>query len=58
MFEGDSVLEGEEEEEGSSRNRVLIELESVVCKTRQMVGNMTTTGGKILLTAQLGFTGN
>ncbi|XP_039983516.1 piezo-type mechanosensitive ion channel component 2-like [Xiphias gladius] len=60
MFEGDSVLAGEEEEEEeeeSSRNRVLVELEAVVCKTRQMVGNMTTTGGKVLLTALLGLTG-
>ncbi|XP_069368065.1 piezo-type mechanosensitive ion channel component 2-like isoform X1 [Paralichthys olivaceus] len=71
MFEEDSVLGGEggeeedeeeddeedEEEEGGSRNRILVELESLVCKSRQMIGHMTTTGGKILLTALLGLTG-
>ncbi|TMS01193.1 Piezo-type mechanosensitive ion channel component 2 [Larimichthys crocea] len=59
-FEEDSVLgEGEEqdEEEEGTRNRVLLELELLVCKTRQMVGNMMTTGGKVLLTALLGLTG-
>lgn len=61
MFEEDSVLgeeerEEEEEEEGKT-NRVLVELELLVCKTRHMVGNMTTTGGKVLLTALLGLTG-
>lgn len=51
--------EGEEqdEEEEGTRNRVLLELELLVCKTRQMVGNMMTTGGKVLLTALLGLTG-
>ncbi len=59
MFEADSELgeEEEEEEEECSRNRVLVELELLVCKTRQMVGNITTTGGKVLLTALLGLTG-
>lgn len=47
----------EEEEEECSRNRVLVELELLVCKTRQMVGNTMTTGGKVLLTALLGITG-
>nr|XP_043885784.1 piezo-type mechanosensitive ion channel component 2 isoform X3 [Solea senegalensis] len=61
--EFDSVLREEEgpEEEGSeeegSRNRFLVELESLICKTRHFVGNMTTTGGKILMTALLGLTG-
>ncbi|XP_042254704.1 piezo-type mechanosensitive ion channel component 2-like [Thunnus maccoyii] len=70
MFEEDSVLgqqedeeedeeeeEEEEEEEGGSRNRLLVELELLVCKSRKMMGNMTTTGGKILLTVLLGLTG-
>ncbi|XP_069033644.1 piezo-type mechanosensitive ion channel component 2-like [Embiotoca jacksoni] len=64
MFEEASVLgeeeeEEEEEEEGErgSRNRVLVELELLVCKARKMVGNMTTTGAKVLLTAVLGLTG-
>ena len=52
MCEDDSVL-GEE----GSRNRVLVELEILVCKTRQMVGKMMKTGGKVLLTALLGITG-
>ncbi|XP_062236076.1 piezo-type mechanosensitive ion channel component 2-like isoform X2 [Platichthys flesus] len=71
MFEEDSVLGGggaeeeddeeddeeDEEEEGGSRNRILVELESLFCKSRQMIGHMTTTRGKILLTALLGLTG-
>lgn len=57
MFEEDSVLGVEEEEEKGNRNRVLVELELLVCKTRQMVGNMMKTGGKVLLTALLGITG-
>ncbi|XP_075941386.1 piezo-type mechanosensitive ion channel component 2-like isoform X1 [Anarhichas minor] len=60
MFEEDSVLgqeEEEEEEEESSRNRVLVELELLMCKTRRMMGNMTTTGGKVLVTVLLGLTG-
>ncbi|KAL6097437.1 uncharacterized protein ACO6RY_12985 [Pungitius sinensis] len=56
MFEEDSVLEEEEEEEGS-RNKVLVEMEILVLKTRKMLGNMTTTGGKVLLTVLLGLTG-
>lgn len=62
VFEEDSVLGDEEaeeaEEEERRRNRALVELESLVCKTRQMLGNMTTTGGKVLLTVLLGLTGN
>ncbi|XP_055363650.1 piezo-type mechanosensitive ion channel component 2-like isoform X2 [Betta splendens] len=61
VFEEESVLGDEdpeeEEEEKGPRNRALVELESLVCKTRQMLGNMTTTGGKVLLTALLGLTG-
>ncbi|XP_029978832.1 piezo-type mechanosensitive ion channel component 2-like isoform X2 [Sphaeramia orbicularis] len=61
MSEEDSVLADEEEEEEeeneSGRNRVLVELELLVCKTRQILGNMTTTGGKVLLTVLLGLTG-
>lgn len=56
MCEEESVLRDEEEEEGH-RNRALVELESLVCKTRQMLGNMTTTGGKVLLTVLLGLAG-
>lgn len=52
LCEEDSVL-GEE----GSRNRVLVELEILVCKTRQMVGKMMKTGGKVLLTALLGIAG-
>lgn len=55
MFEEDSIL-GDEEQ--LNRNKILVELESLVCKTRQMVGNMMKTGGKVLLTALLGLTGN
>lgn len=40
-----------------SRNKVLVELEALVCKIRQMVGTMMKTGGKVLLTALLGLTG-
>lgn len=54
MSEEDSVV-GEDGE--GTRNRVLVELESLVCKTRQMVGNMMKAGGKVLLTALLGITG-
>lgn len=43
---------------GITRNKVLVELESLVCKTRQMVGNVMKSGGKVLLTALLGLTGN
>ena len=60
MFEEDSVLgeeEEEEEQEEGSRNKVLVELELLVCKTRQMLGSMMTTGRKVLLTALLGITG-
>nr|XP_046227093.1 piezo-type mechanosensitive ion channel component 2-like isoform X2 [Scatophagus argus] len=58
VFEEDSVLSEEEEEhEESGRNRILVELELLVGKTREMVGNMMTTGGKVLLTALLGLTG-
>ena len=62
MFEEDSVLgeeeeEKEEEEEEGSRNRALVELELLVCKTRQLLGSMMTTGRKVLLTALLGITG-
>lgn len=55
MFEEDSVL-GDEEQ--PNRKKILVELESLVCKTRQMVGTMMKTGGKVLLTALLGLTGN
>lgn len=48
---------GLEEEEKGSRNRVLVELELLVCKTRLMVGNTMKTGGKVLLTVLLGITG-
>lgn len=59
MFDEGSVLGHEDaEEEEVRRNRALVELESLVYKTRQMLGNMTTTGGKVLLTALLGLTGN
>uniref|UniRef100_A0A3Q3MXJ6 Uncharacterized protein n=1 Tax=Mastacembelus armatus TaxID=205130 RepID=A0A3Q3MXJ6_9TELE len=57
VFEEDSVLGDEEVGEKVHRNRILVELESLACKIRQMVGNMTTTGGKVLLTALLGLTG-
>ncbi|KAM8730910.1 piezo-type mechanosensitive ion channel component 2-like [Acanthopagrus schlegelii] len=63
MFEEDSVLgeeeeeKEEEEEEEGSRNRALVELELLVCKTRQLLGSMMTTGRKVLLTALLGITG-
>ncbi len=57
MFEEDSVLGEEEEEERGRRNKVLAEVELLVCKTKEMVGNMMTTGGKVLLTALLGLTG-
>ncbi|XP_074549296.1 piezo-type mechanosensitive ion channel component 2 [Halichoeres trimaculatus] len=63
MFEEDDVLGEEEEEEveegeeGGTRNRVLIELELLISKTREMMGNMTTAGGKVFLTALLGLTG-
>lgn len=56
MFEEDSIL-GDDEEE-LNRSKILVELESLVCKTRQMVGNMMKTGGKVLLTALLGLTGD
>lgn len=56
IFEEDSVP-GEEEEDKGSRNRVLVDLELLFCKTRQMVGNMMKAGGKVLLTALLGITG-
>lgn len=55
---GDSILGDEEEEVEIKKNKVLIELESLVCKTRLMVGNAMKTGGKVLLTALLGITGN
>lgn len=41
-----------------SRNKVLVELESLVCKARQVVGRVMKAGGKVLLTALLGLTGN
>ncbi|XP_054621092.1 piezo-type mechanosensitive ion channel component 2-like isoform X2 [Dunckerocampus dactyliophorus] len=46
-----------EEEEGTKKNRILAELEVLVCKTRIMLANMMTTGGKVLLTVLLGLTG-
>ncbi|XP_034416405.1 piezo-type mechanosensitive ion channel component 2-like [Cyclopterus lumpus] len=69
VFEEDSVLgleeeeededeeDEEDEEEEGNRNRVLVELEILMCKTRKMMGNMTTTGGKVLVTVLLGLTG-
>ncbi|XP_041670121.1 piezo-type mechanosensitive ion channel component 2-like [Cheilinus undulatus] len=57
MFEEASVLSEQEEEEGGSRNRVLLELEQLVCKARRIVGNMTATGGRVLLTVLMGVTG-
>ncbi|XP_068604378.1 piezo-type mechanosensitive ion channel component 2-like [Brachionichthys hirsutus] len=56
VFEEESLL-GEEQEEEGRRRKVLAELELLVQKTRQLVGNMTTTGGKVLLTVLLGITG-
>ncbi|KAM8823349.1 piezo-type mechanosensitive ion channel component 2-like isoform 3-T4 [Spinachia spinachia] len=56
MFEEDEEEDEGEEEEGS-RNRILVEMEILVLKTRTMLGNMTTTGGKVLLTVLLGLTG-
>lgn len=40
-----------------SRSKVLVELEALVCKTRQILGNMMKAGGRVLLTALLGLTG-
>ncbi|KAK5877665.1 hypothetical protein CesoFtcFv8_025149 [Champsocephalus esox] len=59
MFDEDSVsvLGDEEELEEGTRNRFLVELEILVTKTRQMLGTMTTTGAKVLLTFLLGLTG-
>ncbi|KAM7369505.1 hypothetical protein PAMP_010824 [Pampus punctatissimus] len=59
QFEEDSVFgqQEDEEEEGDSRNRLLVEMELLVCKSRKIMGNMTTTGGKVLLTVLLGLTG-
>lgn len=65
MLEEDSVLGGgeneeeeeEEEDKKSSRNRLLVELELLVSKIRQMLSDMIKTGGKVLLTVLLGITG-
>ncbi|XP_063768773.1 piezo-type mechanosensitive ion channel component 2-like isoform X2 [Eleginops maclovinus] len=60
MFDEDSVSiigEDEELEEDGTRNKILVELEILVRKTRQMLGTMTTTGAKVLLTVVLGLTG-
>lgn len=54
---GQEQKQEEDEEGGGSRNRVVVELELLVCKTRQMVGSMMETGGKVLLTVLLGLTG-
>ncbi|XP_028289056.1 piezo-type mechanosensitive ion channel component 2-like [Parambassis ranga] len=54
---GQEEKQEEDEEVGGSRNRLVVELELLVCKTRQMVGSMMETGGKVLLTVLLGLTG-
>ncbi|XP_041824079.1 piezo-type mechanosensitive ion channel component 2-like [Melanotaenia boesemani] len=58
MIEEDSGLHDEDDgKDEGSRNKVLFELEVLICKARLMVGAMTTTGAKILLTTLLGLAG-
>jgi len=58
LEEASELQEEENEKEEGSRSRVLLEMEQLICRARKIVGNITTTGGKILLTALLGLTGN
>lgn len=46
-----------EEEQTGSRRRLLVQLEFLLCKGRQLVSDLIKTGGKVLLTALLGVTG-
>ncbi|XP_072235133.1 piezo-type mechanosensitive ion channel component 2-like [Leuresthes tenuis] len=57
LEEASELQEEENEKEEGSRSRVLLEMEQLICRARKIVGNITTTGGKILLTALLGLTG-
>lgn len=50
--------EEDEQDENDSKMRLLIELELLVSRCRDLLGNVTATGGKVLLTALLGLTGN
>lgn len=58
MFEEDSVLGDEEAEVEVGRMKLLLELEALVCRARQLVGTLMQTGGTVLLTALLGLTGS
>uniref|UniRef100_A0A3P8W8C0 Uncharacterized protein n=1 Tax=Cynoglossus semilaevis TaxID=244447 RepID=A0A3P8W8C0_CYNSE len=59
IFERDSMPgpEEDEQDENDSKMRLLIELELLVSRCRDLLGNVTATGGKVLLTALLGLTG-
>ncbi|KAM3860328.1 piezo-type mechanosensitive ion channel component 2-like [Diretmus argenteus] len=62
MFEEGEEQEQQEDEEEQqenedSRHKILVELELLVSKTRQVVGNMITTGRKVLVTGLLGVAG-
>ncbi|XP_061522396.1 piezo-type mechanosensitive ion channel component 2-like isoform X3 [Phycodurus eques] len=46
-----------EEGERTARSRIVAELEELVSKTRTVLANVMTSGGKILLTVLLGLTG-
>lgn len=46
-----------EDEQTGSGARLVAQLEFLLCKGRQMLSDMMKTGGKVLLTALLGVTG-
>ncbi|KAJ8010604.1 hypothetical protein DPEC_G00076790 [Dallia pectoralis] len=49
--------EGEEEEEESIKMKTLRQIASVASKVKEIVGNLITTAGKVVVTILLGFTG-
>ncbi|XP_046879747.1 piezo-type mechanosensitive ion channel component 2-like isoform X1 [Hypomesus transpacificus] len=65
LFEDDSELEEdggmseeeEEEEEESTKRMILRQIASMASKLREIIGNLITTAGKVMVTILLGLTG-
>ena len=64
LFEDDSELEEdgemseeEEEEEESTKRMILRQIASMASKLREIIGNLITTAGKVVVTILLGLTG-
>ncbi|CAB1341145.1 unnamed protein product, partial [Coregonus sp. 'balchen'] len=59
---GDEVEEGGEGEEGegeeeSTKMKILRQIAEVASKVKEIIGNLITTAGKVVVTILLGFTG-